>query len=180
MHKHRWMLVLISILVGVLLVSACSNKEEEQSSENKTSGKIAGGENAPQLKEADNIPKDEKEALLAVVDQYFQAFNEKDLDKYMDTLSKNSESFQFDEEKKEMKKIFAETDIKMKPAKVVITDYKNDEANVYTIVDSTYTDPKTNEKIKDIHHQIDVFTKEDGKWKMKSKFVMESKDENKS
>ena len=56
---------------------------------------MAGGN----IEEATNIPKKEKTALIDAFNEYMEAFNEENIDRYMKTISKNPEGFQYETEK---------------------------------------------------------------------------------
>lgn len=173
---------------AALLVSlaACSSdeKEDKKSSAPKTEQKASEGDASvpsdgkmqkPPIKEASNIPKEESLALLKVVDEHFQAFNNEDLDAYMNTISKNPKSFNYDEEKKYLKNTFDHMDIKMNPKNTIIMKYdeKKQEANVFSEIATTVTDPQSKQTVNSLTRQINTFHKEDGEWKMIATYAME-------
>ena len=74
-----------------------TNNEQENS--NASTSENIGESTPPPIQEAENIPAKEKKALLAAFDQHVKTFNQKDLDGYMSTISKNPTSFKLDEER---------------------------------------------------------------------------------
>ncbi|WP_433744826.1 hypothetical protein [Falsibacillus pallidus] len=186
MKIHKWLAV--GTMSAALLVSlaACSDgeKEEKKTSAPKTEQKASEGDTSvpsdgkmqkPPIKEAANIPNEESLALLKVVDEHFQAFNNEDLDAYMNTISKNPKSFKYDEEKEYLKNTFDHMDIKMNPKNTIIMKYdeKKQEANVFTEIATTVTDPQSKQTVNSLTRQINTFHKENGEWKMIATYAME-------
>ena len=101
----------IAIVVGILLVLGACSADKEDSTQH---GSVDDGESATsngaidhgvddkqvgfnmsggKIEEATGIPADEKEQVLEAFAVYIDAFNEKDIDKYMNTLSQHSKVF---------------------------------------------------------------------------------------
>lgn len=180
------------MLMGSLLLAACGkdkDTEKKQGTNTESSSEAQSKQNnqkdnqeetttdeaAPPIKEAKNIPPQEKKALLAVLNQHVKTFNKKDLDGYMDTISKNPKSFKYDEEREYMKKVFETMDLKIEPQTALIIDYKSTEANIFTEMKTIAAEAGSKKKIEKVSRQVNTFRKEDGKWKLIATFAMETK-----
>lgn len=169
------------LLIGAFLLAACSNNDsstDKKASDNKkqsqtTNDKVTTNTTKPSLKEVQDIPEAEKKALLAITDQYIKAFNEKNLDAYMATISKNPTSFKYDEEKAYTKKVFDSMDVKMDPKKITVIGYKPNDANVYMELKTTVTEK--GDKLVKTSRQVNTYHKENGQWKLTSIMVIETK-----
>ena len=177
----KWSKLIGLLIIGVFLLGACSsnnNPTDKKAADNKkqtesTSQEVTANTTKPSLKEDKTVPEAEKKALLAVTDQYIKAFNEKNLDAYMATISKNPTSFKYDEEKAYTKKVFDTMDVKMKPTKITVIGYKPNDANVYMELKTTVT--SKGEKIVKTSRQVNTYHKENGQWKLTSIMVMQTK-----
>ncbi|PKR86292.1 nuclear transport factor 2 family protein [Heyndrickxia camelliae] len=178
----KWKKLIGLVILGIFLLAACSNNNnstDKKASDNQkqtvTTREKAVSKTTvqPSLKEAQDIPAAEKKALLAVTSQYIKAFNEKNLDAYMEIISKNSKSFKYDKEKAYTKKIFDTMDIKMEPTKTSVIGYKPNDANVYMELKTTVTEK--GEKLINTSRQINTYHKENGQWKLTSIMAMETK-----
>lgn len=185
--------ILAGLLAAVLLLGACGNGDTEPSGEKENTAKETevGKENQitdkdkekeepvedaglPPLKPAADIPKEEEKALMAVMKQHIDAFNSKDLDRYMETLSKKPESFSYDDEKDYMKKVFSTMDLEMSPKQMFIIEYSDKEASVFTDMKTRAVDPESKKEIVSVTRQINTLRKEEGGWKMIATFAMEN------
>lgn len=196
MKINKCKFLIVCMLLGTLLLAACGKDEssekksdshvatdnsekqkdqQKQQSEQKNPVESTVKEAEPPIKEAKNVPEKEKKALLAALDQHVKTFNKKDLDGYMETISKNPTSFKFDEEKAYIKKVFDSMDIKLEPQKLVIIDYKDTEANIFTEMNTVASEAGSKKKVENISRQVNTFRKEDGKWKLIATFAIESK-----
>ena len=154
--------------------SASDGETQNAAQETHTADKEMTTAKAP-IEEAANVPAAEKEAILAVLDQQIQSFNEKNIDAYMATISENSQSFDYEEEKAYIQKVFQTFDATMKPLHTTIIQYdeKKKTANVFMNIESTSKDIKSGKEVSQTTRQIMVFQKEDTGWKQVSLFAME-------
>ncbi|WP_156151325.1 Cif family virulence factor [Domibacillus indicus] len=181
---YKWV---SAFLITSLLLAACSEEKnngavnsasdgEPQSAaqETHTAEERAAAVKAP-IEEAANIPAAEKEAILAVLDKQIQSFNEKNLETYMSTISKNPESFDYEEEKAYIQKVFQAFDATMKPVNATVIQYDESKmtANVFMNMESTSKDVSTGKEVSQTTRQIMVFQKEEDGWKQVSLFAME-------
>lgn len=127
------------------------------------------------IEEAENVPSEEKTAILAVLDKQVESFNRKDIDGYMSTISKTPESFDYTEEKLYVQKVFETFEASMTPLNPMIIKYDEETktANVFMNMTSTSKDVGTGKKVSQTTRQIMVFQKEEAGWKQISLFAME-------
>lgn len=190
--KKTWM----ALLAAGALLAACSDEASNDAANSVSDGQPASSaqethtaeENtaapaddsgtttakAP-IVEADNVPPEEKKELLAVFDAQIAAFNEKNVESYMHTISRQAESFDYEEEKAYVEKVFSTFDVNMKPENVTIIQYDEEKqtANVFMNMTSTSTDLATGKEVTQSTRQIMVFQKEPDGWKQVSLFAME-------
>ncbi|MET1032281.1 YybH family protein [Domibacillus tundrae] len=184
---YKWVPALL--LMGALL-GACGEEKSDEAANSTSDGETqsstqethtaeeekAGGTSvkAP-IEETENVPKEEREAILAALNQQIQSFNEKDIDAYMATISKTPESFDYEEEKAYIEKVFQTFDATMTPENTTIIQYDEDKmtANVFMNMESTSKDLSSGKEVSQKTRQIMVFQKEKDGWKQVSLFAME-------
>lgn len=156
------------LLLAVLLVlSACSDKvEKEDVSEGEE--EVGFSLTGDTIEEAENIPADEKKAILEAFDTYITSFNEKDWDTYIDMISDESESFDKEEEIEYIETFFAEFDLVREPSNTTIVKYKEDEAQVFSTLGHKLKQLESGLEKEESARQVTVFTKEENGWKVKS------------
>lgn len=145
--------------------------DEESSTKEKSAAQT---EKVP-IEEAENVPAEEKDAILAVLDKQVESFNNKDIDSYMATISQTPESFDYKEEKLYVQKVFETFEASMTPLNPVIIKYDEEmkTANVFMNMKSTSKDMSTGKEVSQTTRQIMVFKKEEAGWKQISLFAME-------
>lgn len=157
-------------VLAAFMLAACSDKEENLSPEEAAKvieeGTVGFEVMGDQIVEADNIPGKEKEAILAAFDEYIAAFNSKDLERYVNTLSKNPIGFDYDEDIEYTKKHFEQYDIKREVSDVFIVKYSENQAQVRANILTEMKDLSTNAEASHSGAQVTVFVKEDGLWKV--------------
>lgn len=127
---------------------------------------------APALIEAEHIPADEKDAIIAVIEQHAAAFNQRDLEAYMALISKEPSSFDFEEEKAYIKTIFETMDIKLEPVETVVTAFEGTEATIVTIMNTIIKDHTSGKELTTPSRQVNTLAKEEGQWKIKAVFAI--------
>ncbi|KAB7706597.1 hypothetical protein F9802_10385 [Bacillus aerolatus] len=158
-------------LLAAVLFAGCGDEEAKEEKKEKTD-EIQTTEEAEQqpvtrpIEEADNIPPKEKEELMKTLTRHVDAFNGKDLDAYMDTISKNTDR-DYEEERLYVKKVFDTFDAKMEPLHTAIIKYddKKKEAHIFVAMKSVTKDLQSEKEIEETTRQIMVFNKEEGGWK---------------
>lgn len=178
------------VLSGILLVSACTNKQDNASQQGSindgeaTSGygtvdhgvkdkSIGFNMEGNTIEEAANIPPAEKENILHAFNEYMDAFNEKDIDRYMDALSNSTESFQKEEERAYVESVFAESDLTREATHITIVKYAEDEAQVFARLQTMIKQLSTGLEMNLNGRQVTVFTKEGDDWKVASVHYIE-------
>ena len=158
------------------MLAACGNKEEDLSAEERekviedgTVGfETAGGI----IERAENVPADEEKAILVAFDEYIEAFNEQDIERFMQTLSKKPAGFNLEEEKEYATQVFEQFDIKRAVEDVTITKYSEKEAQVHAKITTNLLQKGTDVLHDDVGKQITVFVNEDDTWKVTSTFYV--------
>lgn len=166
----------ILAVLTLLVLTACGNKEDDLTAkerekviEDGTVGfEMMGGE----VEKATNVPANEEKAIIAAFDEYIAAFNDKDIHRYMNTISKNPKGFNYDEDKVFAEKVFDQSDTKRDVANVTIAKYEQEEAQVFANVTTHSLQLETNVEHESAGRQVTVFVKEDGAWKVTSVFYI--------
>ena len=162
----------------LLMLTACGNKDEEMSAEDRQKiidDGTAGFEmNGGEITKAENIPADEEKAIIAAFNEYIAAFNSKEIERYMQTLSKNPKGFNYEEEKEFTTDVFKQNDVKREAKNTTIVKYNANEAQVYSNLTVHLVQTKTDIKHESAGQQVTVFVKEDGLWKVTSVFYMDN------
>lgn len=173
-------------LVVVMMLLAACNKEEGAASQHGSvnDGESVNGHGAidhgvddkkvgfnvtgDTIEEAANVPAEEKERILEVFDVYIDAFNDKDFDRYMNTLSEHSESFDLEEERSYLEEQFKEYDIKLQASDVTIVKFDEQEAQIFMKLKTSMKQLSTGLETNPSGRQVIVLTKDDGEWKVAS------------
>ena len=183
-------IVLTGTMALLLVLGACSDKEDTKTGqgsvddgesvneygsidhgvdENQVGFNIDGGE----IEEAAGVPAQEKIALMDAFDTYIHAFNNEDVDEYMGTLSKEPKSFTIEEEQTYIEEIFADYEINREATDVTIVKYAEDEAQVFSNLNTKLKQKSTALETSRTGRQVTVFAKEDAEWKVTSVYYME-------
>ena len=175
---HHWegiKMKLRTILLGaitIILLVGCSGKTEttnqnnpEKIVEDNTIGfEMADGV----VKEDKGIPAEEKTAIINAFNEYIDAFNEQDIERYMATLSTKEKGFKLEEERERAEVAFNSYEIERNAEDVTVTKYGKTEANVYATLKINLVERKTNVEHSSVGRQVTVLSKENGKWKVAS------------
>ncbi|MFJ7970413.1 DUF4440 domain-containing protein [Psychrobacillus sp. NPDC096389] len=129
---------------------------------------MAGGN----IEEATNVPAKEKEALLTAFDEYMQAFNDEDINRYMKTIAKNPEGFNYDDEKVVVEQTFNDYDTIRTADNTTIIKYDKTQAQVFANIHIALEQPDSGAKLEREGRQVTVFVKEDGKWLVTSVYFI--------
>ncbi len=177
MLKKSFLAVFTLLMLTALMLTACGNKKEEMSSEDRQKiiddGTVGFEANGGKITKAENVPADEEKAILAAFNEYIAAFNSKEIDRYMQTLSKNPKGFTYEGEKEYITDVFKQSEVIRDAKHTTIIKYSADEAQVYSNLTSHVVQTKTNVKHESTGQQVTVFVKEDGRWKVTSVFYMD-------
>lgn len=163
-------------VLTLLMLTACGNKKDEMSAEERQKiiddGTVGFEMNGGKITKAENIPADEEKAIIAAFNEYIAAFNSKEIDRYMQTISKNPKGFNYEEEKKYTSEVFKQSDVKREAKDTTIIKYNAHEAQVHSNISVHLVEAKTNVKHESAGQQVTVFVKEDGRWKVTSVFYI--------
>lgn len=177
-----------SIILGlalVLLLGACSGDKENSSGRGSVDdGEAANGYGSidhgvddkkvgfsltgETIEEAEGVPAAEKEQILQAFDKYIDAFNDNDIEGYLATLSKHSESFDLEEERDLMTDVLREYDLKREATDVTIVKYSENEAQVFAKLQTSMKQLASGLETNPKGRQVTVFTKDEGDWKVAS------------
>ena len=184
--KYIVLLVILSIFL-----SACSSEENREGAGSVSDGE-SSGENSPlehsvkdqeendvgfemvgtNVDEAQNIPADEKKALLEAFETYISSFNEEDLEKYMTVIAKEPEGFDYQEEEVTVKETFAQYEVNRKAEDVTVIKYNKNQAQVFASLSISLKQETTGAKLDRTGRQVTVFAKEDGEWRVTSVYFI--------
>lgn len=131
-------------------------------------------EDAGALKEAENIPAEEKTAITDAFNQYIDAFNNEDFDSYMSVISKTPVNFKYEDEERYVKQIFDSVDSKRSVENMKIINFAGKKADVYAEITATTKDPNSDKEITRSGKQVTVFHKKDDGWKVAAIFFLAS------
>ncbi|WP_088009512.1 YybH family protein [Indiicoccus explosivorum] len=137
----------------------------DDAAEDDTVGFTMGEDGMPVAAE---VPKDERDALLDAYDAYIQAFNDEDLDAFMDVLAENPEGFDREEDKQLLIDTFEQFETTYTPSDVTVVKYEEDRAEVFAVIDVDMVDAEADTNLSQTGRQVVVFAKEDGDWKVTS------------
>ncbi|MFS0688556.1 nuclear transport factor 2 family protein [Sporosarcina sp. 179-K 8C2 HS] len=184
-------MLVFSMLILVLLVGACSKKEETSNHGSVNDGespsefgsidhgvdenKVGFNMSGDTIEEAANVPADEKELIMQSFDTYIHAFNDQNIDEYMDTLSEKPKSFNLDEEREYIESVFEQYELsrEAKDTTIVKFDEETGEAQVFANLLTKMKQKSTGLETNRDGRQVTVFTKEGGEWKVNSVYYME-------
>lgn len=157
-----------------LILTGCNNNDdnnetEKDTNEESTVGFEMSGNN---IEEAQNIPEKEKEKIIAAFDEYIDSFNAEDIERYKNTLSKNAEGFNYQEDIKEAQEAFKKYNIKKTPSDVTIVKYTEKEAQVFSKIVTDMTETASKANLSTSGRQVTVFVKENDDWKVSSIFYI--------
>lgn len=169
----KWLILMVAAM-GAIILAACNDNEKDNEFDAKENAKTIEegtvgfevmGDN---IEEVTNVPANEKKAIHAAFDEYIASFNAKDIDRYINTLSKNPQGFDYDEEVKAVKAAFKEYNVEKKASDVILVKYSDEEAQVFSNLDTNTKEIATGTELSDSGRQVTVFVKEDGAWKVSS------------
>ena len=124
------------------------------------------------VEEAANVPEKEKTAVLNAFNEYIEAFNEEDIDRYLSVISKKPEGFNYEDDKKMVIETFENYDTVRTADDVTIIEYNDKEAQVYSNLHIALHEPGSGAKLDRNGRQVTVFAKEEGKWLVTSVYFI--------
>ncbi|WP_251475112.1 nuclear transport factor 2 family protein [Planococcus sp. NCCP-2050] len=118
--------------------------------------------------EAAEVPEAEAEKILAAYQEYIDAFNAEDVDRYMEVIAKEPDGFDREEDRAALTEAFTNFDTTYKPSNETIVEYEENRAEVYAQIEVTMAEPNSDKSAKQSGRQVVVFKNEDGAWKVTS------------
>ncbi|PID14445.1 DUF3225 domain-containing protein [Sporosarcina sp. P34] len=171
--------VAVASMALALVLGACGNAEETNENHPETSEaapgngaidhgvddkKVGFSMSGDQVEEATDVPKEDKEEILAAFERYIETLNNQDVEGYLATLS--TEGYDLEEERQAMEEMLENTTMKRETENETIVKYSKDSAQVFSTLKTTFTDNETGVENAPEGRQVTVFTKEDGAWKV--------------
>ena len=161
--------------MSLFTLAACSTDNVEKDTiavkEESTAGfEIANGK----IEEAQNVPEHEREAIVAAFDEYIAAFNARDIERYIATLSHDPKGFNIEEERKALLSAFETYDVERMAEDVTIVKYSDSEANVFATLKVDLVEKDTGADLSSVGRQVTVFKKEEDSWKVSSVYYIGS------
>ncbi|MEG0258844.1 MAG: nuclear transport factor 2 family protein [Lysinibacillus sp.] len=161
----------------LFVLTACGNEDEKLSDVEREQvideGTIGFEMNGEEVVAAKDIPAEDKKAILDAFDEYINAFNAEEIDRYMQLISENSKNFDYEKEKLYVAETFEKYDPKREVENVTIAKYSEKEAQVYANIKTDLIQIDTNSKHELNGRQVTVFIKEDDTWKVSIVSYME-------
>lgn len=158
-------------VMAMFLLAACGDNEKEASPEEiqKTidDGTVGFEILGDSIQEAANVPEEEKDQILSAFEEYIAAFNEKDLERYKQIISKNAKGFKYDEDVQAVSGVFEQYDVNRTAEDVTIVKYSKDEAQVFSNLKTETKELETGAEMSGVGRQVTVLVKED-QWKVSS------------
>jgi hypothetical protein len=169
----KWLVAVMALFV----LTACgdkgnnaSPKELEKTIEDGTVGFEILGDS---IQEATDVPEKEKNEILSAFDEYIAAFNEKDLERYKEIISRNAKGFKYEEDIQAVSEVFKQYDVNRVAEDVTIVKYKADEAQVFSNLKTITKEVESGAELSGVGRQVTVFVKEN-QWKVSSIYYIGS------
>lgn len=173
------------VLAMILVLGACAGDKETPSNSGSTDDGEAVNQNGAidhgvedkgvgfsmtgeSIEEAEGVPAEEKIEILNAFEAYIETFNEKDIDKYMEILSKDTESFDLEEERAYMLEIFEEYDLNREASDMTIVKYSDSEVQLFAQLQTSMKQLSSGLETEQKGRQVTVLTKDKGDWKVAS------------
>lgn len=157
---------LLIVLGVILILAACSGEDKKGKVDDSSEEEVGFSLSGDSIEEAENIPKEEKEQILQAFDAYIEAFNQKDIEAYFETLSEDTESFDLEEERVYLEETFSENDLERVATEITIVKYSDTEAQVFSKLKTSMKQLASGYEISPTGRQVTLFTKEEGEWKV--------------
>ena len=168
----NWLIAVMAV-IAMLTLAACGDKKEEvldpaETKEIIDEGTVGFEVLGDKVEEVTDIPDEDKKAILAAFDEYIASFNAKDINRYTNTLSKDPQGFDYEEDILAVETAFKNYDVKKTASDVTIVKYSDEEAQVFSNLVTDTTEFATGSQLSNTGRQVTVFDKEDGAWKVSS------------
>ena len=187
MKKMKW---LLAPAAALLLLAGCGGDEEGNTNSTDDSNAPAGQQSAighgtedgaigfemaddGSIEEASGVPEEEKAAILESFDRYIGTFNNGDIDGYLKVLATGEDAYDPDQERAAFEQMAAQYDkVERTPSDMTVVSYEESEAQLFANLETTLVEKETGESLTEKGRQVTVFTKQDGKWKVKEVYYV--------
>ncbi|QPC47522.1 hypothetical protein [Mangrovibacillus cuniculi] len=165
----------------VMAISLYGCQSKEDTSAVKPVTQEQANQEPRELTEAKNISDVDKQAVIQTLEAQEAAFNAKDIDAYMETISKDPLSFDYNEERDFVQSMFKAYDMTMDMETKTIIEY-NEAEQTATVHIRTKTSVKeagneSMEPLEDLSNQVVMLRKEDNEWNIIQTFAMEQREQ---
>lgn len=166
---NKWLIMVLSAFFLVGCNDAKSEEQDQVEKAEEVKGATVGfSMTGGTIEEVSGVPEDEKQQILALFNEYIQASNEEDIERYMATIAENPKGFDYEEDKQNTLSIFETYDVTRVADNITIVKYSEGEAQVYADVTVTTKEFATNNEFVSEGKQVTVLIKEDGDWGISS------------
>lgn len=155
-------------IVSLLALAGCGNAEGEKDATTILEESTVGFEMANgKIEEAQNVPQNDKDAIIAAFEEYMDAFNAKDIERYIATLSHDPKGgINIEDERKRLISTYEIYDVERVAEDVTITKYSESKAEVVSTLKTDLVEKETGANSSFIGRQVTVFEKEEEAWKI--------------
>jgi ketosteroid isomerase-like protein len=171
-------LFLMGCLATVCLLVACNDETSKEARIAEQESKMTTADQSTvgfemsngEVKEETNLSNEEKTAIIQSFNEYIDAFNAQDVERYMATLATKDSNFNLEDERKAAEEAFSTYEIERIAEDVTLTKYDESlqQANVYATLKVNLVERETSATLSSIGRQVTVLSKEDGDWKVAS------------
>ena len=162
-------------IVSLLALAGCGNTEVKKDATTITEESTVGFEIANgKIEEAQNVPQHDRDAIIAAFEEYMDAFNAQDIERYIATLSHDPKGFNIEEERKTLKSTFDTYDVERVAEDLTIVKYSGSEANLFATLKVDLVEKETGANLSSVGRQVTVFKKEEDAWKVSSIYYIGS------
>ncbi|AWE06377.1 DUF3225 domain-containing protein [Lysinibacillus sp. 2017] len=169
----KWLVAVMAVFV----LAACGNEEKEASPKELQStiddGTVGFEILGDSIQEVANVPENEKNEILSAFNDYITAFNEEDLERYKQIISKNAKGFKYEEDVQAVAEVFEQYDVSRVAEDVTIVKYEDNEAQVFSNLKTETKEIETGAELSGAGRQVTVLVKEDT-WKVSSIYYIGS------
>ncbi|MFC4712697.1 DUF4440 domain-containing protein [Planococcus dechangensis] len=117
---------------------------------------------------AAEVPDEERTAILEAYGEYIAAFNEEDIERYMDVIAENPDGFDREADKEALTEAFETYDTTYTTSDETIVKYEEGRAEVFATINVRMNESGSEQGMDQSGRQVVVFKQEQGSWKVTS------------
>ncbi len=118
------------------------------------------------IEEAANVPDEQKKAITESFNRYIDTLNAGEVDAYLETLS--TDGYDLDEERAASEELLATRELIRTPEELTIVKYSDEEAQVFTVMETSVKDKESGEQSVSEGRQVTVMVNDKDTWKVKA------------